>query len=191
MRRLGGDPARAAYTDEVKDLRGHTGAPKECVVYLTLQNLLLNKARVGWRRLRMRYSASESWSPSGSLSFHTCADAAASGEPAISLASASASALRRFGGCRHSRSEASLNKARKFSARLSCRCSHTPCRQGRSYADEPVEQRERGWRIVRLPHRQAGPHRETVPIDDGGHFGRKSTPGATDRPAYFLAAWWQ
>ena len=43
-RRLAGDTARAATTDEVKDLRREASAPKECVADLTLENLLLKKA---------------------------------------------------------------------------------------------------------------------------------------------------
>ncbi len=43
-RRLAGDTARAATTDEVKDLRRETSALKECVADLTLENRLLKKA---------------------------------------------------------------------------------------------------------------------------------------------------
>ncbi len=43
-RRLAGDTARAATTDEVKDLRRETGALKECVADLTLENRLLKKS---------------------------------------------------------------------------------------------------------------------------------------------------
>jgi transposase len=43
-RRLAGDTARAATTDEVKDLRREAGALKECVADLTLENRLLKKA---------------------------------------------------------------------------------------------------------------------------------------------------
>lgn len=42
-RRLAGDTARAATTDEVKDLRRETLALKECVADLTLENRLLKK----------------------------------------------------------------------------------------------------------------------------------------------------
>ena len=42
-RRLAGDTARAATTDEVKDLRRETSALKECVADLTLENRLLKK----------------------------------------------------------------------------------------------------------------------------------------------------
>ena len=43
-RRLAGDTARAATSDEVKDLRREASALKECVADLTLENRLLNKA---------------------------------------------------------------------------------------------------------------------------------------------------
>ena len=43
-RRLAGDTARAATTDEVKDLRREARALKECVADLTLENRLLKKA---------------------------------------------------------------------------------------------------------------------------------------------------
>ncbi len=43
-RRLAGDTACAATTDEVKDLRREAGALKECVADLTLENRLLKKA---------------------------------------------------------------------------------------------------------------------------------------------------
>ena len=42
-RRLAGDTARAATSDEVKDLRREAGALKECVADLTLENRLLKK----------------------------------------------------------------------------------------------------------------------------------------------------
>jgi transposase len=45
-RRLGGDTARAATTDEVKDLRRETLALKECVADLTLENRLLKKSMI-------------------------------------------------------------------------------------------------------------------------------------------------
>ena len=44
-RRLAGDTARAASTDEVKDLRREASALKECVADLTLENRLLKKTR--------------------------------------------------------------------------------------------------------------------------------------------------
>ena len=52
-RRLAGDTARAATTDEVKDLRREAGALKECVADLTLENRLLKKrmARPACKRL--------------------------------------------------------------------------------------------------------------------------------------------
>ena len=43
-RRLAGDTARAATTDEVKDLRREASALKEWVADLTLENRLLKKA---------------------------------------------------------------------------------------------------------------------------------------------------
>ena len=46
-RRLAGDTARAATTDEVKDLRRETGALKECVADLTLENHLLKRSILG------------------------------------------------------------------------------------------------------------------------------------------------
>ena len=45
-RRLAGDTARAATTDEVKDLRRETSALKECVAELTLENRLLKKSMI-------------------------------------------------------------------------------------------------------------------------------------------------
>ncbi|WP_281824308.1 IS3-like element ISSsp2 family transposase [Sphingobium sp. BS19] len=59
-RRLAGDTARAATTDEVKDLRRESSALKECVADLTLENRLLKKKHDrGWGRRRMRYPGSE------------------------------------------------------------------------------------------------------------------------------------
>ena len=43
--RLAGDTARAATSDEVKDLRRETSALKEVVAELTLENRLLTRAR--------------------------------------------------------------------------------------------------------------------------------------------------
>jgi len=45
-RRLAGDTARAATSDEVKDLRRGAGALKECVADLTLENRLLKKSMI-------------------------------------------------------------------------------------------------------------------------------------------------
>jgi len=45
-RRLAGDTSRAATSDEVKDLRRETGALKECVADLTLENRLLKKSMI-------------------------------------------------------------------------------------------------------------------------------------------------
>ncbi|WP_123193217.1 IS3 family transposase [Pannonibacter phragmitetus] len=59
-RRLAGDTARAATTDEVRDLRREASALKECVADLTLENRLLKKKHAGgWGRPAMRYRASE------------------------------------------------------------------------------------------------------------------------------------
>ena len=46
-RRLAGDTARAATTDEVKDLRNEARDLKECVADLTLENRLLKKSMTG------------------------------------------------------------------------------------------------------------------------------------------------
>jgi len=46
-KRQAGDTARAASTDEVKDLRRETGALKEVVAELTLENRLLKKSMTG------------------------------------------------------------------------------------------------------------------------------------------------
>jgi transposase len=46
-RRLAGDTARAATTDEVKELRRESLALKECVADLTLENRLLKKSMTG------------------------------------------------------------------------------------------------------------------------------------------------
>jgi transposase len=55
-RRLAGDTARAATTGEVQDLRRETGALKECVAELTLENRLLKKSfwRMGATRHEVR-----------------------------------------------------------------------------------------------------------------------------------------
>ena len=45
-RRLAGDTARAATTDEVKDLRREASSLKECVADLTLENRLLKKSMI-------------------------------------------------------------------------------------------------------------------------------------------------
>src|SRR5438477_2121642 len=58
-KRLAGDTARAATSDEVKDLRREAGALKEAVAELLLENRLLKKSTIGWRGRRMRYPASE------------------------------------------------------------------------------------------------------------------------------------
>ena len=58
-KRLAGDTARAATSDEVKDLRREASALKEVVAELTLENRLLKKRDGGWGGRRMRYLASE------------------------------------------------------------------------------------------------------------------------------------
>src|ERR1700734_3333227 len=59
-RRLAGDTARAATSDEVKNLRREAQALKEVVADLTLENRLLKKKHDrGWGRRGMRYSASD------------------------------------------------------------------------------------------------------------------------------------
>jgi len=59
-RRLAGDTARAATSDEVKDLRREAQALKEVVADLTLENRLLKKKHDrGWGRRGMRYCASD------------------------------------------------------------------------------------------------------------------------------------
>jgi transposase len=44
---IGGDTARAATSDEVKELRREAGALKEVVAELTLENRLLKKSVTG------------------------------------------------------------------------------------------------------------------------------------------------
>src|SRR5512136_2010625 len=46
-KRLAGDTARAATSDDVKDLRRETSALKEVVAELTLENRLLKKTAIG------------------------------------------------------------------------------------------------------------------------------------------------
>jgi transposase len=46
-KRLAGDTARAATSDEVKELRRETSALKEVVAELTLENRLLKKTAIG------------------------------------------------------------------------------------------------------------------------------------------------
>jgi transposase len=46
-KRLAGDMARAATTDEVKDLRREANALKEVVAELTLENRVLKKSMIG------------------------------------------------------------------------------------------------------------------------------------------------
>src|SRR5262249_44283137 len=59
-KRLAGDTARAATSDEVKDLRREASALKEVVAELTLENRLLKKSvTADGEGRRMRYPASE------------------------------------------------------------------------------------------------------------------------------------
>ena len=59
-KRLAGDTARAATSDEVKDLRREARRSKEVVAELTLENRLLKKSMIGgWGGRGMRYPASE------------------------------------------------------------------------------------------------------------------------------------
>jgi transposase-like protein len=59
-KRLAGDTARAATSEEVKELRREAGALEEVVAELTLENRLLKKKRDrGWGGRRMRYPAAE------------------------------------------------------------------------------------------------------------------------------------
>jgi len=59
-KRLAGDTARAATSDEVKELRREASALKEVVAELMLENRLLKKKRDrGWGGWRMRYPAAE------------------------------------------------------------------------------------------------------------------------------------
>ncbi|MEM7070032.1 MAG: IS3 family transposase [Pseudomonadota bacterium] len=61
-KRLSGDTAREATTDEVKALRSEAVALKEVVAELMLENRLLKKKRArGWGRPYMRYSAAEKY----------------------------------------------------------------------------------------------------------------------------------
>ena len=46
-RRLAGDTAREATSDEVKNLRGETRALKETVAELLMENRLLKKSMIG------------------------------------------------------------------------------------------------------------------------------------------------
>jgi putative transposase len=59
-KRSAGDAARAATSDEVKELRREASALKEVVAELALENRLLKKStNRGWGRPRIRYPASE------------------------------------------------------------------------------------------------------------------------------------
>ena len=69
-RRLAGDTARAATSDEAKDLRREAQALKEVVADLTLENRRSKKHDRGWGRRGMRYSASDKTEISGWSSNH-------------------------------------------------------------------------------------------------------------------------
>src|ERR1700694_5177707 len=59
-KRLAGDTAREATSDEVKNLRAEARQLKEALAEVTLENRLLKKKRdCGWGGHRMRYPASE------------------------------------------------------------------------------------------------------------------------------------
>ncbi len=58
-KRQAGDPARAATSEEVKDLSREANALKEVVAELTLENRALKKLDRGLGRRRMRYPAWE------------------------------------------------------------------------------------------------------------------------------------
>ena len=58
-KRLAGDTARAATTDEVKNLRREARHLKEVVAKQNLKLRILKKTCRGWERSRMRYPASE------------------------------------------------------------------------------------------------------------------------------------
>ena len=66
-KRLAGDTARAATSDEVKDLRREASALKEVVAELTLENRLLKKSMTAdgrsnrGKRLRREDEASDIW----------------------------------------------------------------------------------------------------------------------------------
>ena len=55
-KRLAGDTARAATSDEVKDLRREASALKEVVADLTLENRLLKKSMIGMGRAKHEIS---------------------------------------------------------------------------------------------------------------------------------------
>ena len=59
-KRLAGDTARDATSDEVKDIRAELRQLKEALAETLLENRLLKKKRdCGWGRRRMRYPAPE------------------------------------------------------------------------------------------------------------------------------------
>ena len=76
-KRLAGDTARAATSDEVKDLRREASALKEVVADLTLENRLLKKSMIGdGGDGGMRYPASEKPRSSAWSSSRICRSAA-------------------------------------------------------------------------------------------------------------------
>ena len=72
-KRLSGDTARAATTDEVRDLRREAGALKEVVADLVLENRLLKKSMSGAGGDEARGTRPpRSWRSSGWSSNPTC-----------------------------------------------------------------------------------------------------------------------
>jgi len=59
-KRLAGD-ARAATSNEVRDLRREAGALKELVAELTLENRLLKSMRGGWSGRLMKIQLAKNW----------------------------------------------------------------------------------------------------------------------------------
>lgn len=59
---------------------------------------------------------------------------------------------------------------------------------------EPVEQRQRGGRVVRLRCRQAEPEMQALPVDGRVDLGREASQGATETmistPHFAVAACW-
>src|SRR6516164_3098048 len=72
-KRLAGDTARAATSDEVKELRREAGALKEVVSELRLENRLLTKSAIGAGEVdAWKIPAPRSWRSSGWLSIRRC-----------------------------------------------------------------------------------------------------------------------
>ena len=59
---------------------------------------------------------------------------------------------------------------------------------------EPVEQGQRGRRVMRLARCQAEPDRQALPVNDCVDLGRETAPGATETmistPLFAVAACW-